>query len=312
MKTKELLNFLENALDDPALCWKPEELQRIGYLLVPEQVFGEYPALLRGDIHRLWAEWFLGAFVDVNRFAVGEVSYANIYKSVREFCLSALGTKPPVGHLAKVIARLADEEVTRLKRSAKRKGLPIDDRQLMVDLADGRPRCWVCGYRFAEEAIENFLKGKFQHELPAPLLVDIFKPIGLTSRDMQIEVDHVFPFSRGGGDEENLRIACGWCNRHKSNYASLYDTAGVDRVGKTKSGYYSLPQPLWVVRLLALSGASEYSGKTARDCELTVTLRNPNGKATPPNLVVVSSEGEIPSEQLQNWESALRIIKKPE
>lgn len=296
-------------MHDPALSWQPGDLQHIGALQVPEQIFGEYPALFRGDIHRLWAEWFLFACADVDRLAAGEVSYASIYKDIREYCISEFGTQQSVEALAKALARLADKEAVRLKRTAKRKVSSAADRQLMVDLADGRPRCWVCGYKFLDEAIENFLKEKLHYELPRPLLVDIFKPIGLKNRDMQIEVDHIYPFSRGGGDEENLRIACGWCNRHKSNHASLYDAAGVDRGFKTRSGYFSLPQPLWVVRLLALTGKSAYSRKTTLDSELTVTLRRQTGKATPPNLVVVCSEDEIPSEQLQSWEMANKILK---
>lgn len=309
MKAQGLQYFLEKALQDPALCWQPNNLQHIGALQVPEQIFGEYPALFRGDIHRLWAEWFLCACVDVDRLAAGEVSYANIYKDMLEYCISELGHQQSVEKLAKSLARLADKEVVRLKHTAKRKVVSAPDRQLMVDLADEKPRCWVCGYRFLDEAVENFLNGNRHYALPRPLLVDIFKPIGLSDRDMQIEVDHVYPFSRGGGGEDNLRIACGWCNRHKSNHSSLYDAAGVDRGLKTRSGYYSLPQPLWVVRLLALAGGSAFSGKTSHESELTVTLIRHAGKATPSNLVVVSYDDEIHPEQLQNWEMASHIIK---
>ncbi len=308
MKIKGLHDFLEKALSNPALCWQSQGVQELGALHVPDQILGEFPALFRGDIHRLWAGWFLGTCVDVDRLAASKVRYPSIYKEVLDFCSLEFGLEYQAKELARALARLTDSEVSRLSSCSSRKAVSTENRQHLVDLADGQPRCWVCGYKFLPEAVENFLEGKQLHSLPAPLLVDMFKPIGLNENDMRIEVDHVHPHSLGGGNEENLRIACGWCNRYKSNHTALYDVSGVDRKANVKGDYYSLPHSLWVVRMLAIVGKSEVSGVDAQHAELTVTIRRRNGKATPPNLKVVSCE-ERPSWQLQSLDTVRRLIK---
>lgn len=308
MKAKELQNFLERALSDPAHNWQQDTMQSIGALHVPEQLLGEYPSLFRGDIHRLWADWFVGECVDVHKLVHSDVSYPYIYSEVNEFCIAKFGLKDSVRTLAKSLAKIANSEVLRLKNIERRKSLSIEERQTMIDLTNGDPRCWVCGYRFLPEAVDNFLECT-HYPLKLPLLVDIFKPIGIFERDLQIEVDHIHPYSKGGGKDENLRIACGWCNRNKSNNSSFYDVAGVDRRIKTHDGYCSLPQPFWVVRLLAILGASENSNHTTKSHELTVTLRNLKAKATPQNLVVRSYDDGVPSSQFQSRENVLRMIK---
>lgn len=309
MNATELQRFLDNALGERANCWQQGGVNALGALSAPDSLFGAYPSLFRGDVHRLWAEWFLGACVDVDRLARDASSYPLIYKTVRDYCVQAAQPAFAAEELAKVLARLANEEACRLRVQQKRPSISRGDRQLMVDLADGQPRCWICGYKFRDEAIDNFLECKQTHSIPAPRIVDLFKPIGLKPRDMGVEVDHVLPLSKGGSDGDNLRMACGWCNRHKSNHASLYDVGGGDRPASAAGTYYSLPQPLWVVRMLAHTGRSELSGTSSNEAELTVTLRRAGGKATPPNLRVVTCE-ESPIEQRVSLEKAIQIMRQ--
>jgi hypothetical protein len=122
----------------------------------------------------------------------------------------------------------------------------------------------------------------------------VYKPRGLIERDLRIEIDHVFPFSQGGQDEDNLQLACGWCNRHKSAHLSIYDVEGQPRsAGQNSLGISSVPQPFWVVRLLALNRTCEYQSgctRSVQTAELTVAAIRESGALNPTNLRVTCRE----------------------
>lgn len=109
-------------------------------------------------------------------------------------------------------------------------------------------------------------------------------------RDFAIEVDHVVPFSRGGEDKDNLELACGWCNRSKSANMSIYEVEGQPRsAGPNVLGFGSLPQPFWIVRLLALIRTCEHPDgcdRSVENAEMTVVPIRAGGALNPTNLRV--------------------------
>lgn len=307
-----LLNdFLLASLADPGASWRRDGLCGIARLQVPDRVLGSMGDALRGDVHRQWASWFLGTICNVDAYARSGMDYAYIFddvlKSIRSTMIELNWYE--VQELASQVAKLAHAEARRRTRNKARVPLDRALRRQLVDLADGKPHCWVCGWRFQPEVIDRFLE--LSKDPPeAPELIDIFKPIGLNRRHLQIEVDHVAPFSRGGADVgDNLRLCCGWCNAHKSNRSSIYEVSGEARLVKGANPVRALPQPFWVVRVLAM--AAERVGLSPRESELTVALRNPKGAVNPANLTVVTYENDpMGADRFQSYKIALQMWKK--
>jgi len=306
-----LHDFLSASLADPGAPWSRSGLRGIARLQVPERVFGSLEDVLRGDVHRQWASWFLGTICDVDAYARSGTEYAYIFTDVLAHIRSTMTelNSRDVNELASQVAKLAHGEARR--RAGNRARSPLDRmlRHQLVDLADGKPHCWVCGWCFQPEAIDRFLE--LSEDPPeAPDLIDVFKPIGLNRRHLRIEVDHVAPFSRGGADGgDNLRLCCGWCNAHKSDRSSIYEVSGEARIAKGTNPGRALPQPFWVVRILAME--AERGGLSPKDGELTVALRNPKGEVNPANLVAVTYDSDpMGAERFQSYEVASRMWKR--
>ena len=190
---------------------------------------------------------------------------------------------------ARVLAKLLQEHLQRRVRR-KRRQISREHKLKLLDAVIPEVRCWICGFQFSDEAVERFQSGEglgsFQREF-----VDFFKPSGLRKSDHAIEVDHISPHSAGGLEGDNLALSCGWCNRHKGAFSSLYDQAlSPHTLSHPKIGRVSTPRPFWVVRLLATRRRCEFEGgcvSCSADSHLTVSLRNPYGAANPTNLIVV-------------------------
>ena len=201
--------------------------------------------------------------------------------------------KPERKELASAAARILLDSVQRLRASRDRRRLSPEERWRLLDLAGTSPRCWICGARFVETAIENFLHQE-SSTIPLPPFVDILKPRGLLQRDLSIEVDHIVPHSQGGGDEDNLALACGWCNLHKRAHASIYDVEGRPKLaGSNAFGASSLPQPFWTVRLLATVRSCEHPDgcpNSADNVVLTVAPVHETGTLNPVNLRITCYE----------------------
>ncbi|WP_438296502.1 HNH endonuclease [Streptomyces sp. HUAS TT7] len=126
--------------------------------------------------------------------------------------------------------------------------------------------------------------------------VDFVRPRGLKSVDLLPQVDHVRPVAIGGETAvENLRLACGWCNRKKSSHIEIYGApsayAGI--FIHPTLGTISIPRPLWVVRLTKMRGRCEDpSGCNARlqNSELFVAPRRLSGAINPTNCAVYCRE----------------------
>ncbi|MFO7597059.1 MAG: hypothetical protein R6W92_12050, partial [Desulfocurvibacter africanus] len=175
----------------------------------------------------------------------------------------------------------------------KRKANSVAFRQSLIDAVGAEPRCYLCGYKFEEEAVKHFLEGKEYNRKPKSF-VDYLRPHGLDPRDFRVELDHVFPFSLGGRNGENLRIACGWCNRFKSNKISLFESSSYHKsIDHPYIGRTSIPKPFWSIRLIATRGRCEHMdgcNKTIKNAHLTIAPLHTKGAMLPTNIVICCSD----------------------
>ncbi|AXF12985.1 HNH endonuclease [Paraburkholderia caledonica] len=289
-----LIGFLGSALPaDETQRWSVQQLRALSGLSAPEALFGRREALARADVHQQWAQWFIQGIADPFRYFEAGLGYAHIFSDslaaiTRTF--PAL-TRDERLDLSRLVANKILDTVAELRGEQERGSLDREARLLLLELAGLQPRCWICGLPFVTEAIDAFIDQSGNGAIVLPDFIDALKPIGLFKRDLSIEIDHIHPFSRGGSDSfENLRLACGWCNRHKGAAVSLYDTEGRLRQAAAKgTSFVSLPQPFWVVRILATQRRCEHiegCSHCAEDSELTVTTTAGSGAPTPTNLRV--------------------------
>lgn len=159
-------------------------------------------------------------------------------------------------------------------------------RQLLME-AGTPPRCYLCGARFGETAIQRFNGDSLEAPQATPL-VDFLFPRGLRGRDFLIHVEHVRPLARGGADTlENLRLACAFCNHTKSDVITMFDRTGYGRVIiHPQVGPVRAPHPSWAVRLLALSGSCIACGRDSRSGKLVVAPAVMSRNLNPMNLRV--------------------------
>lgn len=295
MLADELNLFLHAALHAPERRWEHEGVGQLARLRVPDAIFGNRGALLRADVHTLWAQWFLESLCDPEPDIERDRGFAFIVRDVEIRVRELLRGVPEreTRRMIDGVAHLVDREIER-RRQARRMASNLDFRHTLIDLSGGTPRCWVCGYAFGGQAIDRFLSQR--STVPSlPQFVDIVKP-RLVRRDLEIEIDHVVPVAAGGREGDNLRLACGWCNKSKSANRSLYDvTASSETVTHPKLGMLSIPRPFWVVRFLAIQGQCEWAGnggcsKSSKDTELTICPWHQPGAMNPANIRVTCSE----------------------
>lgn len=283
--------FLNATLEDSGGCWDFVKIRTIAGRSVPDLVAGLNRDLLRSDVHYQWARWFVESLLDPWSLKAQDVDYCRIFGSVwvsvnaRYVDLPHAEKKELAGIAAKKIYEIAKGKIS----AAPRRTISSHEKRLLLELAGRPPRCYYCGAVFAEEAIANYL-GHEKADLTQPLLFDILRPRGLLNRDLQIEIDHMVPFSHGGGDADNLKLACGWCNRHKSSYVSMFDLPGIPiRCGPNVLGLTTLPHPFWTLRLLSVRKHCEYNGgcdKSSKSDQLMIAPVCENGALNPSNLRV--------------------------
>ena len=288
-------SFLEAALGSGTSTWSRGQLERLAGLSVPRRLLGEQQFLLKGDVRIEWARWFVECLADPRRYVLQRASYPRILEDVFARVQTRFGHLdiPEQRELASAAARILLDSVQRLQATRDRKRLSREQRRRLLDLAGASPRCWICGAEFLEPALESFLH-QVRTSVPLPPFVDILKPRGLLGRDLSIEVDHIVPHSQGGGDDGNLAVACGWCNRNKRDHTSLYDVEGrPKRAGSNTFGVSSLPQPFWTVRVLATVRTCEHPDgctRSAKNADITVAPIVREGTLNPVNLQVTCSE----------------------
>ena len=287
------IRFIESSIEYLTHSWngvnqsEPASLSALGHL------FGDRRGLIMGDIYAHWVRWFIEGLGDPNVLADREVSFAALYSRVRiavtHSVFSKYNSVEDTRRVAFMIAQSLKRTADLTREARRRPRLDIGDRTLLLDIAGASPRCWICGFKFSDQAIDSF-QSRRAHSTALPHFVDLLMPRGLVERDLKIEVDHVTPFARGGLDESNLKLACGWCNRHKGANISIYDVSPSPRIAPQNShGIRSLPHPLWMVRMLACSGICEAvtgCGASVADGPLYVAARHRDGAMNPTNLML--------------------------
>lgn len=261
---------------------------------IPEIFLGDQQSILRGDQYRLWLRWFLEGLVSPIAVARdASLQRLHVYDAVLRR-VSALYNTADLPRRQKLTDQITDHifaDVVRLRAAT---GRDQADKATRLTLIAERtpPRCYICGFAFSPRAVEAFLNVPGREQVELPKLVDIFRP-RLKTRDISIEVEHVVPVAAGGHGQDNLRLACGWCNKSKSSKVSLYEASHIPpRTGAFNVGLhriYELPHPFWTIRILALRGECRYHdgcGKTAKDAELFISLLDWRGSPNPMNLVV--------------------------
>lgn len=295
MSIDTLTYFIEDTPADLASAWSYDDTTTLASKILPDTLMGDQAPLLRGDQYRLWLRWFLEGLISPQLVAVDpsqgrleilaavvrriDQLYPNIDMDRRRRLAHAITTHV----LAKVDAIRS--------QSVRDYATPATKHSLLA--ASATPRCYICGYAFSNEARDAFLKVKGRQPISCPPLVDILMPRGLVERDEGIEIEHVVPVAAGGSGQANLRLACGWCNKYKSNRISIYEssflaprTAGY-RIGKYQLN--ELPVPFWAIRLLALRGKCQDKGgcsHSAKTSQLFITLNDWSGSPNPTNLMV--------------------------
>lgn len=314
MSSNKVENFIDKTLLNPENLWSYSEMSVVSGLSIPDEIVGIREDLLRSDIHSLWARWFLEAVCDPQRYLTPSISYGDIFRDVIETTSKIFIRFPEDerGKLGVKIARLINKEVQR-RRNRERNQPSLRTREFLVSISSPEPHCWICGYRFRKEIINIFLKTE-DSKPPLPTFIDYIKPHGIKDRDLSIEVDHVLPVVEGGEDDENLQLACGWCNAAKGGRTFLYDVAAKPILASHPIlGEITLPRPFWVIRTLAIRGRCEHSSctKTAKDGQLTVMPIHPNGALNPTNLLVTCDEHDtLKPYRLVTKEVANRMWKK--
>lgn len=271
--------------------WDGAALAELSGLNVPDNILGRRRSLLRADINEQWAMWFVESLLDPRQYTDRVVSYGQIFSKVFKIVEDKFHsfTKSEITQIASAVARPLFKRIEVYRPTRQRIPLSRSEKNLLIDISGKSPRCWICGGEFTEIAIDNFLQQE-RHQHPLPDFVDIFFPKGLKQRDFAIEIDHVIPHAHGGNNYDNLRLACGWCNRHKSDLLSVYDVEGRPRFVKPNAlQISSLPQHFWTIRLLAIEKRCEHREGcdcTTDNCELTIAPICVGGAMNPTNLKV--------------------------
>ncbi|TIH12494.1 hypothetical protein D0S45_17635 [Marinifilum sp. JC120] len=281
-------------IDAPQHLWDSTGLAKIANHRMSSNALGLRSSLLHGDANILIAKWFIESIFDFESCKEKDPGYANVCDAVKK-SLREIFPRHPADErndYAQLLAKKIYAGI-RSRLNNRRKANSLSFRQEIIDNIDSPPRCYLCGYKFDEDAVNCFLDIK-QYNKPPLSFVDYLKPHGLSSRDFRLELDHVFPFSLGGGNDDNLKIACGWCNKHKSNKIVLYEANCSPKVfNHPQRGRTSCPQPLWVIRAISAKQKCEHIDgckNRIENSQLTVTPLNPEGGMLPSNLKVICYE----------------------
>jgi hypothetical protein len=281
-----------------ASSWDYAAITAMSLRGVPEIFLGDQQSILRGDQHRLWLRWFLEGLISPLAVARdGGLQRLDVFAAVlkRIELLYPMVESPRRQMLTERITDHIFADVQRLRFPVPRDS--ADKATKLALLAERTPpRCYICGFAFSEEAQDALLRVKGRDAVRLPKLVDVLRP-RLIDRDISIEIEHVVPVAAGGHGQDNLRLACGWCNKHKSSKVSLYEASHVPpQVPGFKVGpheIHELPHPFWMIRTLALRGSCRYHAgcdRTARTSELFVSLLDWRGSPNPMNLTVFCQE----------------------
>jgi|GEM_PF-2200782 len=287
----ELNAYLDRVIPVISDSWRTDALADLAITNPPQGVFTNNSVLCKSDISFVWLSWFIESIYDYN-LADKNVSYGTVFSNVRRGLIHSgfNDSSPKFTEVSRTISRLVFEYIGKLK-GRKRKQPKNDTKEALLEKFDSKPHCWICGYQFKDFAINRYLGTDDNIILPSTF--DFYSPRGLKERDISIEIEHKQPFSSGGGDLDdldNLDLSCGYCNRYKWKFLSLYDVnKGLRTFSHPSLGNVSIPQPYWIIRILALADKCSHSGCTVKKTkqQLYIDLVNPLGSASPTNLKAV-------------------------
>jgi hypothetical protein len=290
-----LTEFLEKTPSDLASAWCYNEATSLASRMVPEALLGDQAPLLRSDQYRLWLRWFLEGLISPQLVAMDstqgklEILSAAVKRIDQIYPSIDVDRRKRLAHA--ITSHVFDSVTTVRTPKARDFATPATRHILLA--SSPIARCYICGYPFCGDARDAFLKVKGRNPIQLPTLVDVLMPRGIVSRDVSIEIDHVVPVAAGGLGQANLRLACGWCNKYKSNRISIYESSFLaPRTTRFRIGKYQLnelPVPFWAIRILALRGKCQHVGgcsHTAETSQLYITFADWSGSPNPTNLTV--------------------------
>lgn len=266
MDIAALASYIEKAVEAESSPWSDLAIRDQSATSFPaDLLLGPNSWMLKGDIHLAWTKWYVDGFIGVKYDNLPEVNFGNLYMEVK-IALEQIypsNTIPDRNKLARVIADFAWAEIRRRRNSSQRRPLSEGERYQLWIASGSEPGCYLCGRRFDLYAEKRFFGEQKGPRDTLPRLLDFTRPAGLASSDLDVEIDHVNPLAKGGDSEiENLRLACGWCNRVKSQITNLYEIGIRSRgcIRLRSGGTVALPDPRWVLRLVALTKVCRYVG----------------------------------------------------
>jgi hypothetical protein len=153
-------------------------------------------------------------------------------------------------------------------------------------------RCWHCGLVFCDEELsqKGFVSPFGSRRKPK---IDPFKPHWVKVENRLPTLDHHWPITLYGDNQSrNHHILCFSCNEGKAHYITTEQMQPCVGLPKRTQfiGNAPLPEEL-IYAQIRLNPECFRTGKTARDTELTVELRDPHILGVLDNLVTVESPG---------------------
>lgn len=297
MSLGSVSHYVDQTPHDPACFWRMADLIAMALRTPPDAILPRNDAMLRADAYATWFRWFVEGLCNPLRYVDDEGKtiidvLADVLARINE--IYPHEPQDERSSLAQKLAQRIMLEVER-RRQLKRVGASSGLKRELIDAAGGDPRCWICGFKFSNPAIEKFLKIPNSTSLELPQFVDVLRPRGIKLRDIGIEIEHVVPVAGGGGGRDNLALSCGWCNKSKGARTSIYDADGrpprsiYKLAGHT---WHELPHPFWTVRILATRARCEHSSgcsATVKNSELFIAPADHRGAPNPSNLHVYCS-----------------------
>ncbi|HAE78650.1 MAG TPA: hypothetical protein DCG73_12610 [Morganella sp. (in: Bacteria)] len=287
---ERLHQYIEQSLSGFSNVWNSSGIAKQSIIEVPDDVFLGGTSLLKNDINLQWLAWFCESLCNLDE-CLGEVDQYKIFSLVRRGLIHVNidQNNPMFLNLCSIISGFMFKRIESVSGRLRQR-VTKQNKLDLIESAQGEPRCWICNSKFSKDAIDIFLGRSGNIILPE--FIDYMMPRGLIERDLKIEVEHKLPFSKGGGDIDdlsNIALSCGWCNRYKSNLISIYDVGRNLKIYKNNNYVgFSIPEPYWIIRKMALSERCSHPGCTAkRKNNLYIDLVNPRGAANPINIKVV-------------------------
>lgn len=305
--------FVDDMLGDPSSWWKETTLLKVGDSITPLGILGELRQLLMADMKWIWANWFVESLSDPKRLMREGVNRPQVYAQVLDAVEMRFAGREAedLRHIASNVSGIVLSMMKGLEKTQSgRRRWSKNEKEELLDRAGLHPRCWICGSEFSKLALQQFLTGNRDTPIPPLDYVDILRPRGIRGEDLAIHVDHVLAFAQGGGEVDNLALACGWCNMKKSSNRWLYDVNSQPFPGKLgKFKGVNLPQPFWTVRLMGVIRKCQHTGGcdlSADNSEITVAPMVETAVFNPLNLQVTCLEHDTYSARYQTRKEAVK------